>query len=125
MYAESMMTIIDNMRDPAINHQMKYVEFLVFLCRLTLEHYESTEHKNEAFYKKLDHLLPTFLAYASLKCNFKFKELFKEEEREETECLTDKESIDIIDVNIPLEHGDQIENAQTSNVAILEDTELR
>ena len=39
IYAESMMTIIDTIRDPVRVNQMKYVEFLIFLCRITHEHY--------------------------------------------------------------------------------------
>ena len=79
MYAESMMTIIDTMSDPTRPQQMKYVEFLVFLCRITKEHYESTEHKAEAFFKKLDHMMPRFLDYVGLKCVFQYEELFATE----------------------------------------------
>ena len=40
MYAESMMTIIDNMSDNKISNKMSYVEWLVLLCRLSDAHYE-------------------------------------------------------------------------------------
>ena len=79
MYAESMMTILDNMSDGQIAVKMKYVEFLVFLCRITFEHYESTPHKQEAFYKKLDHMLPQFLGYVNLEPIFLFDEKFQSE----------------------------------------------
>ena len=39
IYAESMMTIIDTITDQTKPNQMKYVEFLVFLCRIAHEHY--------------------------------------------------------------------------------------
>ena len=74
MYSESMMTVIDNMSDPTRCNQMKYVEFLVFLCRIAHEHYESTEHKHELLYLKLDHLLPSFLGTINLDCIFLFGE---------------------------------------------------
>ena len=61
MYAESMMTIIDNMSDPRRCFKMCYVEFVVFLCRISYAHYENTPHKKELLYKKIDHLLPAFL----------------------------------------------------------------
>ena len=61
---------------------MSYVEFLVFLCRITHEHYETTEHKNEEFFKKVDHMLPMFLDYVGLKCDFQFHELFATEIKE-------------------------------------------
>ena len=47
MYAESMMTIEDNMSDPTRDNQMSYVEFLVFLCRIAHGHYEVSEDKDE------------------------------------------------------------------------------
>ena len=34
IYAESMMTIQDTIRDPMRVNQMRYVEFIVFLCRI-------------------------------------------------------------------------------------------
>ena len=66
MYAESMMTIVDTMSDPTRCNQMKFVEFIVFLCRVTHEHYESTPCRGELLYKKLDHMLPAFLDYVGL-----------------------------------------------------------
>ena len=42
MYAESMMTIEDNMSDPVICNKMKYVEFLVFIARVSHEVYKNT-----------------------------------------------------------------------------------
>ena len=41
---------------------MIFVEFLVFLCRISHQHYENTPHVKELLYKKLDHLLPLYLA---------------------------------------------------------------
>lgn len=39
IYAESLMTIMDTIRDLTRPNQMKYVEFIVFLCRISHEHY--------------------------------------------------------------------------------------
>ena len=39
MYAESMMTIVDTLSDPRRCIKMGYVEFIVFLCRISHEHY--------------------------------------------------------------------------------------
>jgi uncharacterized protein YggL (DUF469 family) len=39
IYAESLCLIIDTVRDQTRPNQMKYVEFLVFLCRIAHEHY--------------------------------------------------------------------------------------
>jgi len=40
IYSESMQTIVDRIRDPTRVMQMQYVEFLVFLCRITHYHYD-------------------------------------------------------------------------------------
>ena len=61
---------------------MSYVEFLVFLCRITHEHYETTVHKEEKFYKQLDHMIPIFLDYARLKPDFQMNEMFATEIKE-------------------------------------------
>ena len=58
---------------------MSYVEFLAFLCRVTHEHYERTEHNGELLYKKLDHMLPKFLNHVAIDPGFLFKDLFQAE----------------------------------------------
>ena len=40
---------------------MKYVEFIVFLCRVSHEHYSKTKYKEELLYLKLEHLIPNYL----------------------------------------------------------------
>ena len=43
---------------------MKYVEFLVFLCRTAHEHYKNFKggvYNKEKLYKKLDRLMSVFL----------------------------------------------------------------
>merc|ERR1712226_1772238 len=79
MYAESMQTIVDNMSDPTRPKQMNYVEFLVFICRITYEHYQTTEHKDEEFYMKLDHLLAIMLDQSNIKIEFQFGDKFATE----------------------------------------------
>mmetsp|Transcript_4014 Transcript_4014/g.5331 ORF Transcript_4014/g.5331 Transcript_4014/m.5331 type:complete len:91 (-) Transcript_4014:600-872(-) len=66
IYAESMMTMVDTIREPTKPNQMKYVEFIVFLCRISHEHYSKTIHAEELLYLKLDHLMPAYLAYLNL-----------------------------------------------------------
>ena len=80
IYAESMMTIQDTIRDLTRPNQMKYVEFLVFICRVSYEHYRNTPYHEEQLYLKLDKLMPSFLAYLALQPNFLFLEKFRSEE---------------------------------------------
>ena len=77
IYAESMMTILDTISDRERNNKMMYVEFLVFLCRIAHEHYESTPYKSELNYLKLDHLMPTILSVFNLTPMFLFDEKFE------------------------------------------------
>ena len=42
-YAESMMSRIDTMSDMSVLQQMKYIEFLVFICRVSHEVYLGTK----------------------------------------------------------------------------------
>ena len=83
IYAESMMTIQDTIRDPIRPNQMKYVEFLVFLCRVAFEYYRTTPYHDELLYLKLDKLMPSFLAYMSLQPNFLFGDKFAAQEEQE------------------------------------------
>lgn len=81
IYAESMMTIIDTIRDPTRPNQMKFVEFLVFLCRISHEHYKTGIYKGESLYLKLDHLMPSFLTLLNLSPIFLFGEKFEADEK--------------------------------------------
>ena len=90
MYSECMMTILDNLSDPTICQQMKYVEFLVFLCRITHENYSSSEHHNEALYVKLDHMLPKFLDRINLECAFQYGEKFVAEYKKDLKKMRRK-----------------------------------
>lgn len=62
---------------------MKYVEFLVFLCRVSHEHYKGTVYEKELLYKKLDHLLPSMLAPLYLQPQFLFGEKFALDEEKD------------------------------------------
>ena len=77
IYAESMMTILDTISDRERNNKMMFVEFLVFLCRIAHEHYESTPYKGELNYLKLDHLMPAILNVFNLTPAFLFNEKFE------------------------------------------------
>lgn len=76
IYAESMSTIIDTIKDQTRPNQMKFVEFLVFLCRIAQEHYSKTVYKEELMYLKLEHLMPFYLQPLNLSPSFLFGEKF-------------------------------------------------
>lgn len=61
-YVESMMTVVDTVRDQMRPNMMKYVEFVVFICRVSFEHFKGTQHENEPLSLKIDNLLPKFCA---------------------------------------------------------------
>lgn len=83
IYAESMMTIFDTIKDPIRPNQMKYVEFIVFLCRICHEHYQGGPYESELLYLKLEHLMPAILGFKNLAPLFLFGERFSiEEERD-------------------------------------------
>jgi len=54
IFAESMCTLIDTIRDRQKCDAMRYTEFLVFLCRVAYEHYRGTHYENEMLYLKLE-----------------------------------------------------------------------
>ena len=56
---------------------MKYVEFIVFLCRIAYEHYRGTPYENEMMYLKLEKILPKFLLVLNLQPVFLFYEEFE------------------------------------------------
>ena len=59
---------------------MKYVEWLVFLCRIAHEHFKGGPYEKELLYLKLDHLMPSILGYLNLLPLFLFGEQFAIEE---------------------------------------------
>jgi hypothetical protein len=56
---------------------MKFVEFLVFLCRCALGHYQDTPYANELMYLKLEKLIPQMLAPLNIQPLFLFYEDFE------------------------------------------------
>ena len=64
---------------------MKFVEFIVFVCRIAHEHYNGSPYHNELLYLKLDHLMPSFLAYLSMSPAFLFGEKFSAKADQELE----------------------------------------
>ena len=87
IYAESMMTIIDTIRDQTRPNQMKFVEFLVFICRIAHQHYVGGPYENELLYLKLDHLMTLLLSPLNMNPNFLFNERFLLEAEEEKRKL--------------------------------------
>lgn len=77
IYAESMMTLIDTIINRDMLNQMKMVEFFVFLCRISFEHYRGTPYENELMYLKLEKTVPMYLNYLQLTPNFLFNEEFE------------------------------------------------
>lgn len=56
---------------------MKLVEFFVFLCRISFEHYRGTPYENEMMYLKLEKTVPMYLNYLQLTPIFLFNEEFE------------------------------------------------
>ena len=72
IYTSSMMTIDDTMSDKGRNNMMCYVEFLVFLCQVSHEHFEQSDNAIEPLFIKFDHLMSTFLNKVEKKPKFTF-----------------------------------------------------
>jgi hypothetical protein len=88
IFGESMMTIIDTVRDPTRPNQMKYVEFIVFICRVCHEHYEKkADYKSELLHLKIDHLMPNLLEPNKLQRMFTFDEKFEVDKLKEQRRL--------------------------------------
>jgi hypothetical protein len=77
LFSESMQTLVDTIIDQERPNQMKFVEFLVFLCRCAFEHYNGTPYENEMMYLKLEKLLPQMLAPMNVSPLFLFYEDFE------------------------------------------------
>lgn len=60
-YTESMMSRIDTMSDMTVLQQMKYVEFLVFICRVAHEIFIGTKQEHLGLHLKIDEVLDPLL----------------------------------------------------------------
>ena len=57
---------------------MKYVEFIVFICRVCHEHYvKRPDYRDELLHLKIDHLMPKLLEPNKLVPIFTFDEKFE------------------------------------------------
>jgi hypothetical protein len=65
IYAESMMSKIDTMRNISSQLQMKHVEFLVFIARVAHEEYIGTESEKLGLHLKIDMVLKPLLGTIS------------------------------------------------------------
>ena len=72
VFAESLMTVIDTVRNRERMYQLQYPEFLYFLCKITEVHYTNTEYDGCEFHTKLDNLLPHLLEPMGLVPQFSF-----------------------------------------------------
>lgn len=61
VFAESLMTVVDTVRNRERMYQLSYPEYLYFLCKITEVHFTNTEYEMEDFHVKLDNLLPCLL----------------------------------------------------------------
>ena len=72
VFAESLMTVIDTVRDKERMYQLTYPEFIYFLCKITEVHYTNTVYEAEEFHVKLDIMLPILLEPFDLAPRFSF-----------------------------------------------------
>ena len=56
---------------------MKFVEFLVFICRISYEHYRGTPYENEMMHLKIEHTLPLYCNVINAVPQFLFNEAFE------------------------------------------------
>lgn len=79
-YAESMMSKIDTMSDLSSLEQMKYVEFLVFISRVSHEIYKTHAKHYWGCHLKIDRVLDAILGTQYMTKMWGFKDEFEEEE---------------------------------------------
>ena len=72
VFAESLMTVIDTMKNKDKQMSMQYAEFVYFLCRMTDVHYSNTIYEQEPFYIKLDNLIAFLFDPFDLVPQFRF-----------------------------------------------------
>jgi len=56
---------------------MKFVEFMVFICRICHQHYEGTKYAEEQLHLKISKLMPALLSPLNLEPAYVFDEKFK------------------------------------------------
>ena len=72
VFAESLMTVIDTVRNKDRMSQLSFPEFVYSLCRVTDVHFTNTMYEDEEFYVKFDNLLPELLDPIDLKPAFRY-----------------------------------------------------
>ena len=104
---------------------MKFVEFVVFLCRVCYEHYRGSPYENEMLYLKIEKLLPKFLAIMHLDPLFLFGEEFEYKPRaakgkrvkKVIEVVKKKESSDEVSSSEKPESDDEDESSSEDDLA--------
>merc|ERR1712166_405345 len=71
-----MIVLVDTIKTPR-QKEMQPWEFLVFICRMTYEHYQNTPYKDELMHIKLEKMLPSWLAPVFQSVVFEFGEEFE------------------------------------------------
>ena len=81
-YCESMMSRIDTLSDLSALQQMKYVEFIVFIARISFEIFQGTKNESLLLHLKIDKILGPLLGIPPLYLAklFTFKEELEEDE---------------------------------------------
>ena len=57
IFAESLMTVVNPIQNREKMYQLSFPEFVYFLCRISLEHYQNTIYEEEEYYIKLENIL--------------------------------------------------------------------
>ena len=85
-YIESLQQRIDTMKDIVLVRQMKYVEFLLFICRLAHEIYKGSREETEMpLYEKIENILDPLLSTVKLKKVFSYSAKLREEKQKQME----------------------------------------
>ena len=94
VFAESLMTVIDTMRNKEKQMNMSYAEFVYFLCRMTDVHYSNTVYEEEPFYVKLDNLIAFLFDPFDLTPQFRFNVKFAANQRNTATASSKKSYIE-------------------------------
>jgi hypothetical protein len=114
---------------------MKMVEFLIFMCRISYEHYRGTPYENEMMHLKLEHTLPLYCNVINAVPQFLFNEPFeykptiKKAKKAKVVIVKKKESSASEDSETPKEEEEEDEETSSEDdlgeVVVLEDGKFK
>jgi len=94
-YVEIMQSRVDTMKEPGMANQMKYVEFLQFICRLSHELYAGTKEEQELeLHEKIENVLEPLLATANVKRIFSYTEQVRHDQDEAAALAAEQREIE-------------------------------